>query len=168
MFQRIFPAIALAAILGLPAQADTVKFPADAAKFTVGQCLDILAGLNALNFVGQQLADQRQVPPTDARPYKLGATRLTLALDMAALRPIADATEKARQGLLNEIGSGKPIAPNSEESKRFFEKWQDTLNAPCPVTLGRIKAADLKIGDGPDDNPIPPAVLSALVPIIDQ
>ena len=155
---RKFAIAAIAISLAFPAHAEPKPL-------TVSQCLDVLAGLNALNYVGQQLSDAK--PQGDAKPYKLGAARMTIALDISALRPVADAAEKARQSLIGEISAGKPILPGTDEMKAFTAKWQDVLNGPCNVTPGHLKAADLKVGDGADENPIPPSVLSVLIPIID-
>jgi hypothetical protein len=144
-----------------------VAFAGEAKPLTVGQCLDVMAGLNALNYVGQQLGDQQSKPP-DAKAYKLGPARMTIALDIAALRPISDAAEKTRQGIVTEISGGKPIQAGTDEMKQYLAKWQKVLDGPCGVAPGHLRAADLKIGDGADENPIPPSVLSVLIPIIDQ
>ena len=160
--------------------------PAQAADtFTVGECLSILGGLQALKYKGAQLFDPAP-PPHDAGQYKLGPARLTVALDIAALSPIGDAANKAQQGFAAElpiVPSVEAFAPGesperqaarteaqklqAENVRKSNDNYLRGMEKPCNVTLGRLKAKELKIGDGPDENAIPVTVLGALVPIVD-
>jgi hypothetical protein len=142
------------------------------AQLTVNQCLQVLSGLNALNYVGQQLPNggTNEPRPQTTTQYKLGAARMTIALDIAALNAVQNAAQKAQQDIFNEVSGGKPtIQPYTPERGVYDSRiTKEVLEKPCTVSPGRIKAADLKLGDGPDQNSIPPAVLSAILPIIDQ
>jgi hypothetical protein len=131
---------------------------------TVSECLNVLAGLNALDYSGEQLGtravglDGKTVVPAGTRQYTLGAARMTIALDIAALRHVADAMQIVSDGLLRE---------NAKSQQDYTAQWHKALEQPCDARLQRLKQSDLKIGDGPNDNQIPPGVLSAIVSIID-
>lgn len=131
-----------------------------AEPLTVGKCLEILAGLNALDHYDD---------PTSGKPrqYKLGALRITVGMTISSLKHVSEAADKARVGLIAEIGGGKPIDPNSPDMIRFGTKYQEMLDKPCDVVPARIKISDLKLGDGAEDNAIPPSVLGALAAILD-
>lgn len=165
--------LAVCAAAALPAAAQ------DAKPLTVEQCIGVLAGLKSLNWAGQQLGEDFKARPADAKQYKLGDARLTIAMDTAALEPILTAYQRSQQGFMSEqpvlpaAADGKPVPPEVQqviaEQNRAFQKHQlDDLKQPCPVTLGRIRSVDLKIGDGPDQNAIPPSVLGAFSPIVDK
>jgi hypothetical protein len=117
---------------------------------TIGQCRDIFVALTSLD------------------RFKLGDQRLTVALDIAALTPVWRASEMERIALVNEVGGGKEIKPDTAEFGVFMQAFERTLGKACPVTLGRIKAAKLKLGDDADQNAIPPTTLAALMPILDR
>lgn len=119
-------------------------------NLTIRQCRDIYGALMGLD------------------RFKLGAARMTIAIDIAALTPVWQASEKARIGMVAEIGDGKEIKPGTPEYNAFVRRFDDDIGKACPLTLGRVKAADLKIGDGADENAIPPSTLAVLLPIIDQ
>lgn len=150
--------------------------PASAADLTVGQCLSILSGLNALNCVGQQLGGTCD---PHSPQYKLGASRYTIALDTSLLGPVFDAARRAQQQFVAEM----PIIPQPAAGKADEREvaqarhdqdvaannnWNKIADAPCGVAPGHLKLSELKLGDGPDENAIPPAVLGAIAPIIDR
>jgi hypothetical protein len=146
------------------------------AKLTVEQCINILSGLNALNCVGQELNDYAACKP-DSKQYKLGAARVAIAVDVAALTPVGDGANKEQQAFISDLPPLPAIEPGktssarddavSVQNKALGANWQKIISGPCPVTPGRIKFSDLNVGDGADQNPIPPTVLSHLVPLID-
>jgi hypothetical protein len=138
-----------------------------AVSLTMSECLSIHAGLNALDQYTVVVKENGQ-EKSISKQYKLGNARMTVALDMSALKSVADAAEKARTGLITEIGQGKDIKIGTPEGKKFTDQMQQWLDSPCSVKPGHIKLADLKIGDGDGENPIPPSVISALLPILDQ
>lgn len=130
---------------------------------SVRTCLEVLAGLNSLNFVGQMSPQQVQQP--SALPYHLGGSiRMTMAFDIAELSKIQTVAQKAQQDFDKELDEKDPAI----RQKQLDANWQGIIAAPCNVTPGRIKESDLRLGDGPNENAIPPSVLSVLVPIIDR
>jgi hypothetical protein len=138
---------------------------ADADGLTVAQCLNVLNGLNSLNYAGQQLGEPK--PPADAKQYKLGELRGTISFNIAALAQTSDATQRARTALVKEAGGGE-IKPGTPEMERFLAAFQVVLDKPCDAKLARFKLSELRLGDEPDRNAIPPSVLGALEPIIDR
>lgn len=155
-----FAAFAIAFLVTSSALAQEEK------PLTVNDCMTIAKGLSALGYVGQQLDDPRPVP-ADTKQYRFGAARLTIALDLAAIKPITDSFQSSYQQMIKEFGDGKPIQPNSPEMAKLMDAMQVALDKPCGLTLGRIKAADLKL-DGPDENAIPVNVLATFTRIIDK
>lgn len=167
---KIFAAAALAAVAQSAAAEDT--------PLTVEGCLAILSGLQALGYAGQQLNESRPAPP-DAKQYRLGAARFTIAMDIAALNRVSQEAQRAQQQFAAEQPSprpaepGKPISADERDdivkaNQRLQANWAEMLKKPCSVTLGRLDESDLKIGDAPDQNQIPVAVLAALMPIISK
>ena len=147
---------------------------------TVEQCLGILTGLNSLNWVGEQLGETQDKKPADAKQYKLGEVRFTVALDIEALGPVQASYQRAAQQFVAEL----PIAPavdpknpsapagaqiQTDNNKRMLSFQLKALAQPCPASnLSHIKLADLKLGDGTDQNQIPVSVLAAFSPIVDR
>jgi hypothetical protein len=165
--------VILSAFAASPVIADDAK-----PQLTVEQCINILYGLNSLNYAGQQFGDPKQAP-ADAKQYKLGPARMTIAFNVAALTPILTAAQSAQQGFVRELPPlpaaepGKPDSPErvdaaAKQNKQAQANWEAIIHAPCPFVPGHLKEKELKIGDGPDENAIPPSVLGALVPIIDR
>jgi chemotaxis response regulator CheB len=159
------------ATLGTFAFADDAK-PTD--EMTVNECMNIMAGLNALRFKGAQLLDQRPVPP-DAAQYKLGAARMAVALNIAALNVVANAANKAQNDFLLELAPvptgvdpAARVQLDKEREKKINDNWTMIMNGPCNARLVHFKEKDLKVGDGPDENAYPVNVLSSLIPIIDR
>ena len=159
----------LAALLA--AATTTSAGAADAPKpMTVLTCLNVLGGLDALSYAGKQLNTPASQPaPADAKQYKLGPLRVTIALDISRLQDLANTVQRAQNGYAAELPALDPKSPDAvtQRTKQLQDNWNKITDADCPVQPGRLKQADLKIGDGPDDNAFPPAVLGALMPIID-
>lgn len=150
MKSLVYAAVAVAISLGT-ARADDL---------TIGNCLDIAAGLSAL--------DHFDDPTGKPKQYRLGALRITIGLNMAALRHVSETVDKARLGLVAEIGGGKaPQALDPSEIAKLNDEYRKILDRPCDVKPGRMKASDLHLGDSPEENAIPPSVIAALAPIID-
>lgn len=152
--------------VAVAAAAVAAAAPATAGAFTVAECLSIESGLNALNYAGAQLRDQNPAP-AGARQYRLGAARWPVAMNLAALSRVSAAFAKSRAALILEVGGGKDVAPGTPEMGRLTDELQKILDKPCDVAPARMKLGDLLLGDGADQNQIPPAVLGALAPIID-
>lgn len=156
---------------------------------TVQQCSEILAGLLTLSdgYYGTD-KDGKVITGQDGKavkiPYKLGKLRLPIATNITLLRGVLKDAEDARQALVRElipdlpdIGAD-PLNPvkeyrdymKTEKYKKFMDAYTANMTAPPPgakITLARIKSEDLKVGDAPADNPIPPITLSQLGPILE-
>lgn len=141
---------------------------------TIEECLKVLAGLNALNCAGQQIGAACE---KDAKQYKLGGARMTVALDIAALGPVDDAYRRGVQSYAAELtpippaDPGKPdqFAVQRGKQNADFAAFQvQSLAKACPASPTHIRVTDLRVGDGADENAIPPAVLAALAPILDK
>lgn len=129
---------------------------------TIGRCLDVAAGLNALDHYDDAATGK-------PKQYKLGALRGPIGLNMAVLRAVTESVDKARLGLIAEIGGGKP--PQSLEPSELLklnDEYRKVLEQPCNVKPTHIKISDLHLGDGLEENAIPPSVITALAPILDQ
>jgi len=130
---------------------------------TVAKCLQVYGALSSLDTY-QKMVDGKPV----AVPYRLGgAVRFTIAQAITSLRSLADATEKTRMQLLQEVGGGKQIEPGSPELTKLNAEYTKVIEAPCGATIPKIKLSDLKLGDDEGQNPIPPGTLSLLMPVID-
>jgi hypothetical protein len=155
----------------------------DKATYTVEQCITILNGLNALNCVGQQL--NGSCAP-DAKQYKLGDTRYDIGRDISALTGILTDYQRAQQKFMAELppipdydhGSAdhpKPVPlevqqAQADQNKKSITNQIAMLGKPCVMggPLLRLKQPDLKMGDNPDQNAIPPSVFAAFSPIVDK
>ena len=169
------PALILAVAVSQPVTAQDKK---TAATFTVEQCINLYAGLNSLNFQGQQLNDPTKAPP-GTKMYKLNVKALTtISLDIAALTSVVNSAQTEQNTFtsnlpaLPKLDTGKTSSPERDDAINAQNKmaslnWQKILHEPCPVAPGRLDAQDLKLGDGTDDNQFPPSVIGAIVPIID-
>jgi hypothetical protein len=146
--------LALSLAIAFPSLAD-----AGEGKFTVNQCLLIMKALRALDRAGAPLDPPPGPQPSDAKQYRLGALRMTIATNLAALSVVGDSFDRARRQLIREHGG--------EATPQFMDAFQKILDRPCEATLGHIKLSELKLGDGAEENAIPPTVLAALAPIID-
>lgn len=171
-----FAYAAIAAVLcAAPALAD------DAKPMTVEQCVTILTGLTSLNYAGQQLNDGTKAPD-GAKQYKLGATRYNIAKDISDLQPVLTAAQRAQDDFIAKELTPLPVLTDGAkdaEKAAYFDavakqkvattaNWTKILLGPCTVAPGRLKAADLNIGDDSGQNQIPPSVLAAISPIIDK
>jgi hypothetical protein len=96
--------------------------------------------------------------------YNFGpGARWTISLDLAEAKRISAAYYLARNALVAQYADGGNKVPDDK-----FQKFQADdrliLDKPADVSFGMLRRDDLKL----DENPIPPSVLAALVPIIEQ
>lgn len=128
---------------------------------TIQSCLDIFGGLNSLSGY-----DDPKTGKTTQ--YKLGALRLQVGMTLAALKTVSDQVQRAKGDLVAEVVNGKPLVDNSPEMVALNHRYQEMLDKPCPITIPHIRLADLKVGDGPDENALPPSTIALLAPILDK
>lgn len=135
-----------------------------------------LTVLEALT-VGQalrQLGDHPDIAGKKvAVPFRFGGpTLMTMALNIAASEQIQKNYQTTYNALVRQFADGGDSVP-PERMKEFTAESEKAMNAPSGYTFGRIKEADLCLEVKPQTactmaNPIPPALLSALIPIIDR
>lgn len=158
--------VAAIALMPSMAFADTPAKPGAEPALTNAQCQEIAAGLSGLDGY-TKVIKEKDGERAVIVPYKLGALRVTISQTISTLRSRNNATEDARKALIVEISGGAPILPDTPQWYKFMDEWKKVLARPCGVQIARIKIGDLKLGDGPDDNPIPPSVLSLIQPMLD-
>lgn len=140
---------------------------------SLAQCVELYMGLTYLDGYDRVVKESGNEKIVKAQ-YKLGESRMTVALNQGALRPIVEAANKTRQAMLADLGPA-PDEKSTAEQKAAYAKalaaamdtFERSMKEPCPVTPGRIKLGNLNLGDGPDQNQIPPSVISAIMPIVD-
>lgn len=153
----------------------------DQPKLTVEQCITILSGLNTLNCAGQQLGGSCA---PDAKQYKLGDARYTIGANIQALTPVLTTYQRAQQQFMAELPTipdydhgtadhPKPAPPEvlamvTDQNKKSLANQVAMLAKSCNVVPGHLKLQELKLGDDPDHNAIPPSVLGAISAIIDR
>jgi hypothetical protein len=130
---------------------------------TVSKCIEVFNGLNAMDSGFDRIIKDEKGEHVVKTPFKLGELRFPMGMTMAALRPIVDATDKARMGLIGEIGGGKAIEPNTPELTKVTAEYQKVLDRPCGVTLPHISRKDFHVSD---ENPIPISILSLIEPML--
>jgi hypothetical protein len=130
---------------------------AHADPMTVGDCIGIFNGLNQLDHTTDASG---KTAPTHFK-FDSGI-RFALARDMAALAPVAEAAQKAWNQTLSELG--KPFVPNAPDTLKFQNSYQaEVLDKPCKARLEHFPLANLRPGDGKDENDISPGTLALLL-----
>lgn len=152
---------------------------------TLGEILNGLVVLSDGHYAVDK--DGKVVSGADGKavkvPFKLGKYRMTIASNITLLRGVLKDVEDARQALIREnipdipdVGDPQNSSKEyrdylrSDKYKQFEEAYKAMANSPpgTKITLARIKLDDLKVGDDPGQNPIPPVALSQLDPILDK
>lgn len=169
--------LSVAALSGTAAAAEPDK------PLTNGQCIDVLAGLDAMRYVGEPLSSvlQPQPPiPLGALHYHFGsAVLIAMADDSWALHKQLTILRDAQSRWLssNPEPKAKDKAFLTTEAFEAADKawndaanknWSDSLAAPCPLTLTHLKLSDLRPGDAETQNAFPVQVFTVLLPIIDR
>lgn len=94
----------------------------------------------------------------------------------------AEALMSQRVAIMRKHANGAPeMKHDSPEGRAYLEEWGALLEEPATFEPHKIKLSDLKLGDGTDrttldgqrvevgpTNAIPPSVLAALEPIIEE
>ena len=145
-----------ALFIGSTARAEESK------RLTVQQAILIYNGLIQLDGYDDVCRDGA-TEKTCRRIYKFGGgARISIATNLAEAKRIVTAYTDARNALIAQYANGSNKVPD-EDIARFNADDRKALNATVDVVFGRIKRDDLKL----DENPIPPSVLSLIIPIID-
>lgn len=124
-------------------------------RMSVGNCVDIFSALSSMDTYNDEAGKPHRYK------YK-GRARMTIGLNVGALRPIYEAAEKVRLGLIAEAGDKQT---ESERAKLSLE-YQKQLEAPCSVILGHLNVADLNVGDEEGENNFPLGIIGVIAPIL--
>jgi len=100
-----------------------------------------------------------------------GAVRMALARNIEVASTVQkNFSDRIIENRINLAGPGKDVPQDKLDA--FNAENQKMLEAPASVGLARVKLADLCLDAAPPSclskNDIPPAMLAALLPIIDQ
>ena len=170
-------------VIGMLTAVTAVSFAAfaedKAAEMNRGQCMEMDRALRALDgydYVTGEGKSERVIH----RSYKMGDSRITVALNLGALKSVVEDTHQTQQDLVKEIGNGESINQykknpktgeqdsslgETDEWKAYIGRLDGLMKQPCNVTLGRLKLSDFK---ATDDNPIPASVLEVILRITDK
>lgn len=161
------------AVIALIASVAAPSFSAHAedkpASLTVSQCLTVLRGLRSLSGYERVIKENGVERAIANQQYKLGDARLTISLNIGELNRTEDAVSRSRTALMAELMAGGELKDGTPQWLAFLSRLQaEILDRPCNVTLGRIKIADLKLGDGADQNAVPPTAIADILAILDR
>ena len=146
-------------IVGMLALSVGSAHAADQKQFTVGEVTDMLAGLSSLDGYKDICKDGANEKEC-VKHYKFSVGALTsIALDIEAMRPIADAAQRAHNALIGQYGGDIP-----DKSKAAFTVDDAAIRdkaAPL-LTLAPLTLDDLDL----KNNPIQPGVLALIRPAL--
>jgi hypothetical protein len=147
--------------------------PQDLSKgsgLNVGECLTILAGLQALD--GYTVLDATKTART--LPYELGLTRKAIMADLSAVTAVQDDQRRLQAALFREklhkyaSRAAKPdaveIPPGTVEFDEYNREVDDSLHLPCKAVLTHIGIGELNLAK----NEIPGTALAAMDKILDK
>lgn len=106
-------------------------------------------------------------------PFKFnGGVLMSMALNIAAAENIQKQYQQTYNSLVRQFADGGSKVPD-EKIAEFNQESEKALNAPSGLKMHRIRASDLCMEAKPVapctvTNNIPPALLAAILPIIDQ
>jgi hypothetical protein len=151
--------LAMIAVGGLVAIADEHKATAaEPAKkeMTVQQVLGVWAVLTDKSFADFKFS---------------GSVRMALARNIDVASGVQkNCNDRVTENRINIVGPGKDVPKDKLDT--FNTENQKMLEAPAFVALAHIKLSDLCLDavppSCPSKNEIPPSMLAALLPIIDQ
>lgn len=133
-----------------------------AADLTVEQALTVTNGLAQLDGYDDVCTDGA-VQKTCRRPYKFGGgLRWTIASALAAGKPAQTTWQTVQAAIVAQYAGADGKLPEASVAKANRE-IAEALAKPAGITMPTIKREELKL----DDNPIPPSVLSLLMPILE-
>lgn len=168
MRRFIFATLFMAGLTPAIAQHAKVQQDPEAAmnpmKLTIGDCLEILNGLTALDQLAPAAAPALPAPRFE---FPSPNVRLDIAHNIAILNAERAIAQKEQQKIFVEVlktipeKDGKPateIAPNSLASVEFDRRNREILAQPCRVAPFPINAVDLNL----ERNQIPLTSLSQI------
>lgn len=147
-----------------PVKPDGLK-PGAVDGLTIGECLGILGGLNALDGRRVVVAAGKPTESAETVSYKFpGKVRDAISHDIFVLGQVQQEAQAANRRAQIEIGAGETIKPGSKENLLFDQRMADYTGRPCKVELDHIRDTDLKL----DENDIPGSILALIWRIRDR
>lgn len=93
-------------------------------------------------------------------------TTMILVQNLELLKKAVPSSDVERNRILNECGNPDPT---NEKFKDFLDKWNSFVNdTRLDVDLTKISIRDLNIGEGDNENHIPPMIVAQLLPLIES
>lgn len=121
----------------------------------------------------RQLGDYQEGGKTIAVPFRFnGNVLMAMASNIALSDQVRKNYQEAYNGLIRQISGGKDRVPE-EKMGEFNAQIEKAAGAPSSVRFERIKESDLCLASPPKPpcqvtNAIPPAILAAILPIVDR
>lgn len=135
-------------------------------KLPLSRMIDLANSLSALEGTYRDVVKDGAAEKELQRPYKLGALRIAIGRNLAAIKPILEGYGKAQQEILSDCCGGVSPKPSSDETAVFQRAVGKLMQAEYSANLYILGEAELNVGD-PPKNPFPSTVLSGLDPIMD-
>lgn len=147
----------------------TTATPDKPHEITVREARALSQGLRNLDGVQTGKLDNAQAQVIE--PFRFsGPTRMTIALNLAAVDTAVVAYQKARNGLIKQMAGGGATVP-ADKQQAFIEQDDRMQDSPAGVIIRRLKESELCLeAKAPCEvaNQIPGSTLGQLVPIIDR
>ena len=137
-------------------------------KFTIKEIISLNQGLNALN--GKQVVVKQEDGKESImiQPYDFGPKILwNIAKNTSIISKQVKIYGEARDSIIKKLTNGEREIDQKNKYlvNKFFDEVEELEKADVEVTvLLKFKLDDLKV----DENKIPPSVLVALLPLIDE
>jgi hypothetical protein len=162
--KKLLLTVAVALMIAFPAFAEDAKpippAPPAPQSLTMGELINASQAIKQLNTytVMSKAGDPIQLT------YRFDATVLLAMIDITRDGDVAlEKYQKTYNALVHSMSGGKDQVPK-ENFAEFNAQVSKLMQAPSGVIITKIKESALKF----DVNPIPPAILSALLPIIEK
>lgn len=135
-----------------------------AKPLTIGEAIGIASGLRQMKTYKALDKDGK----LGDLPFKFSGSTIA---DMARNISLGDAEAKLYQEAVNilifQLSDGGTQVPPGKMAD-FNKQTSAMLEKPADVKMIRIKESALKLGDGANENPIPPEIVALVVPILDK
>lgn len=140
--------------------------PGSGSGMTIGDCLGVLAGLNALD-AGERRIVQAGKPTESAETIRfklLGKANDAVTHNIFMLGQVQQEAQVANRRIQNEVGKGETIKPGTRENLEFDTRMSEYTGRPCRVELDHIRETDLDL----EKNAIPASIRALLWKITDR
>lgn len=141
---------------------------ADPVSLTVNKALELAGALQAVNAGYQKHSlDKDGKDVAMQMPYVFsGLTLLSIARDEAAVDDAVAPAQKSAKALFDRLADPKTRTVPPEHQDEYTTQVNAIGDQTINFDFYKISTDDLKLGSDAGQNPIPPSVLAALLPII--